>query len=108
MMKKSTVFAVIALCVCFAACKKGNNNSPKNNIGKPLTLTPLEEQKAQTDNAFAFKLFNAIGAADSTNENVFISPLSVSFALAMTSNGANGQTLNDIRTAMDFNGFSQA
>lgn len=108
MIRRSTIFTLIVLCVCFFSCKKGNNNAPKSNVGKALVLTPLEEQKAQTDNAFAFKLFNATGAGDSVNTNVFLSPLSVSFALAMTSNGANGSTLDAIRTAMDFNGFSQS
>jgi len=98
----------MCLCAGFVSCKKGNNSQPRLSTGKNLILTPLEQQKATTDNAFSFKLYNVIGAGDNTTQNVLISPLSVSFALAMTSNGANGETLTGIRNAMDFNGFSQA
>ena len=37
----------------------------------------------------------------------FLSPLSVSFARGMTSDGSNGQTLTAINNPMNFNGFSQ-
>lgn len=106
MISKITVLTLLCFSVCFVSCKK-SNNKPKPDIGKDLVLTPLQAQKATTDNAFSFKLFKAIGAGDNTTGNVFISPLSISFAMAMTSNGANGQTLTAIRNAMDFNGFSQ-
>lgn len=107
-MRKATLIALMCLSAGFVSCKKGNNTQPKLSAGKNLILTPLEQQKATTDNAFSFKLYNAIGAGDNTTQNVLISPLSVSFALAMTSNGANGETLASIRNAMDFTGFSQA
>jgi serpin B len=108
MMRKTTLIAFIFLCAGFVSCKKGNNTQPKLSTGKNLILTPLEQQKATTDNAFSFKLYNAIGAGDNTTDNILVSPLSISFAVAMTSNGANGETLTGIRNAMDFNGFSQA
>jgi len=72
-----------------------------------LVLSAVEQQKVVTDNAFTFKLLKNIAANDSSGDNIFISPLSVSFAMAMTSNGSGGQTLAAIRNAMDFNGFSQ-
>jgi len=108
MIKRATFITLICICTAFVSCKKGNNTPPKLSTGKNLILTPLEQQKATTDNAFTFKLYNAIGAGDNTTDNIMVSPLSVSFAMAMTSNGANGETLTGIRNAMDFNGFSQA
>lgn len=47
----------------------------------------------------AVALFQA-GAAASKQENVLISPLSVQLALAMTANGANGQTLTEMETLL--------
>jgi len=108
MIRKIAPIALVCFLVAFVSCKKSNNNTPKLNTGKDLILSPLEQQKATTDNAFTFKLYNAIGAGNNTTDNIMVSPLSISFAMAMTSNGANGETLAGIRNAMDFNGFSQA
>ena len=93
-MKKTTLIALTCICAGFVSCKKGNNTQPKLSTGKDLVLTPLEQQKVTTDNAFSFKLYNTVGAGDNTTDNVLVSPLS--------------ETLTGIRNAMDFNGFSQA
>src|SRR6202000_934434 len=73
-----------------------------------LVLNAVEQQKAVTDNTFTFRLFDNLAPVNSANGNLFISPLSVSIAMAMTSNGASGQTLKAIDSAMNFNGFSRA
>ena len=39
-------------------------------------------------------------------KNVFISPLSVSLALGMTMNGANGETYNEMRTTLQFSNLT--
>jgi|GEM_PF-4934332 len=107
MIRKIAPIALVCFLVAFVSCKKSNNNTPKLNTGKDLILSPLEQQKATTDNAFTFKLYNAIGAGNNTTDNIMVSPLSISFAMAMTSNGANGETLAGIRNAMDFNGLAR-
>ena len=104
---KSYIFTLLGITLCFAACKKDATKS-KPNVGKPLVLDAIEQQKVVTDNAFSFKLFDNMAASNNTDSNLFISPLSVSFAMGMTSNGANGATLSAIRNAMDFNNFTQA
>ncbi|WP_413669776.1 serpin family protein [Mucilaginibacter sp. Mucisp86] len=89
-----------------AACKKGGIN-PKNDPGKDLVLSATEQQQVGPGNAFTLKLFKAdVGTIDNT-QNLIISPLSVSFAVGMTSNGANGQTLTDIRKTIEVNGFTE-
>ena len=50
---------------------------------------------------FAFDLFRELVAEDA-NENVFISPLSVSMALAMTYNGAEGTTKDAMAKTLNF------
>ena len=52
---------------------------------------------AQT--AFALSLLQGCIASDA-NENVLLSPLSVQMALAMTANGARGETLTEMETAL--------
>jgi serine protease inhibitor len=53
---------------------------------------------------FAFNIFNRLITEDS-GQNVFISPLSILLALAMTYNGAVGDTNLAIADAMEFSGM---
>lgn len=63
----------------------------------PRPLSPTEQQTVRSGNAFGLKLFRSVHAASSHEPNVVVSPLSVSMALGMTLNGAEGKT----RTAME-------
>jgi serpin B len=106
-------FLPAALCfaiLAFISCSKSaiKSTKPASTTGSVLSLTPLEQQKARGDNGFSLQLFNAVAADDNSGKNLFISPLSVSIAMAMTSNGAEGQTLTAIDNAMSFNGYTQA
>lgn len=58
---------------------------------------------AQTD--FGFKLFSQI-LQQEANQNVFISPSSVSLALAMTYNGASGETQEAMAKALALQGMT--
>jgi serpin B len=103
------IFLLCLVTASFVSCTKSSLSPVKNTTtGKVLVLTATEQQKAIADNAFTFKLFNTVSGADNSGDNLFISPLSVSIAMAMTSNGSNGQTLAAIRNAFDDNGFTQA
>ena len=64
----------------------------------PRALSTGEQQAIAASNRFAFDLFRSINTRF-LDTNVFISPLSASFALGMTLNGADGET---------FEGMSQA
>ena len=106
MISKPTLLILSGLSICFVSCNK-SNVKPAVLTGKNLILSAVEQEKVVTDNSFNFKLFDNLAASNATTDNLFISPLSVSFAMAMTSNGANGKTLTAIRNTMDFNGFTQ-
>ncbi|RFZ83388.1 serpin family protein [Mucilaginibacter terrenus] len=84
-----------------------NKSDLEPGTGKDLVLTATEQQKVAADNKFTLKLFKGIGLADSIDHNVFMSPLSVSFAMAMTANGAKGATLDSINKVMEFTGFTR-
>lgn len=86
-----------------AACEKANPE--KLGQGKDLVLTAVEQEKAEIDNRFAFELFRAATASLGTNENAMLSPLSVGMALAMTNNGAAGETRKAIEKALKFDSF---
>ena len=98
-------FTLIALSlIIITACKK-TDNTPDS--GKELSLTASEQLKVRADNAFTLKLFKATLSGNPDADNLFLSPLSVSIAVGMTSNGASGQTLQAIRQTMDFNDFTE-
>lgn len=54
-------------------------------------IGPIDSNVSKANTEFGFNLFNAIWETDQ-NQNIFISPFSVSVALAMTLNGAAGET----------------
>ncbi len=68
-------------------------------------LTPAEKKVVSSSNKFGLDLFNKINQTDK-EVNVFISPLSVSLALGMTMNGANGETYDAMRTTLQFSGLT--
>jgi len=98
---------LFVLIVSLASCKKGTKVTPILP-GKNLVLTAYEQQKVTADNAFSLRLFKSVDSTVTDGSNVFMSPLSVSFALGMTSNGALGTTLSAFQNTLGFNGLTQA
>ena len=102
---KRLILSIVLIAILFG-CK--NENDPIYKIPKDATsisLTAAQVQKVSADNLFAFDLLkNTISSSGETN--VFISPLSVSIALGMAWNGANGQTKTEMETALKMSGMS--
>ncbi|MEN8117442.1 MAG: serpin family protein [Bacteroidota bacterium] len=65
--------------------------------GKTIVLDEKSAQLVEAENEFGLELFQKIYASETKHDNIMVSPLSVSLALAMTYNGANGET----QTAME-------
>ncbi|WP_094677946.1 serpin family protein [Hydrocoleum sp. CS-953] len=59
------------------------------------------------NNKFGFQLFSEIQKSQS-DENVFISPISIAIALSMTYNGAAGETQKAMAKTLNFQGMSLA
>jgi serpin B len=76
-----------------------SNNPFTPNIRE---LTIAEKGLVEADNRFGLKLFKEVVYEEDTDKNIFISPLSVSMALGMTYNGANGSTEEAMRTTLEF------
>ena len=102
MERKYPLLGLLLLIFIIASCKKSNNVQPKTTTGITLVLTSSEKYQATADNAFSLNLFKTVAAGSTDGSNLFLSPLSVSMAVGMTSNGANGATLDGIRKAMHF------
>jgi serpin B len=95
-------FLPLALLALAAAC----SGSPNEPVGAqdslqvlPRELSDDERQTIAASNRFAFDLFRSINQRF-VDTNVFISPLSASFALGMTLNGADGETFDGMREAL--------
>jgi len=101
---KRVVFLTAALTLILFSCNK-SPVGPAQNL-PPRALTTAEKEIISSGNSFGFKLFQTVAASD-RDSNVFISPLSVSMALGMTLNGANGTTYDSIRNTLGFNGLTQ-
>ncbi len=72
----------------------------------PADMTRAEQLLVQSQSDFGFELFDRISEATEAGENIFISPLSVSYALGMTYNGADGQTRDAIADVLRLSGLS--
>lgn len=100
--------SVFALAILMASCS--NQNDPTIKVptdAKPIILKAGCEKRINQDNAFAFDLLKQT-IQSSGETNVFVSPLSVSIALGMAWNGANGQTKTEMETALKMSGMSIA
>ncbi|MEQ8467011.1 serpin family protein [Coleofasciculus sp. E1-EBD-02] len=106
---------IIAACIIFAGFMAGlisqkinAQNSPNPQKPELTTQQPnpsVNTQIVEANTKFGFKLFSEILQQDS-NKNVFISPTSVAIALAMTYNGASGETQAAIANALELQGMS--
>ena len=93
---------VAGAALLLSACQKdpvtpdGTDNSP--NL-RPLTAA--EVKTVGSSNDFAFRSFSALRAKEAAS-NLFISPLSISSAITMTYNGADGTTKQAIKETLGF------
>ena len=82
------------------------NSCQKNDLtpdgDKFIDLDEKSAQLVEADNTFGLKIFQKI-REESDKENIMISPLSISVALAMAYNGADGDTKNEMRETMELN-----
>jgi len=71
-----------------------------------INLTQKGKILVEADNLFGINLFKEVLNAEEPEENVMISPLSVSLALAMTYNGADGDTKEAMEKTLELNGLT--
>jgi serine protease inhibitor len=107
MFNKIQILIFIIIIYLLTSCS--TTTSPldvKKESTLPRALTSTEKSLIEADKNFGLKLFQSINES-TTSDNIFISPLSVSFALGMTLNGANGQTYEDMKSTLELNGLTE-
>ena len=110
---KHSKFYAMALLMSTALFTTASCDSSSDDLETPQpTVCPTEQPEslvhvvsASTNNAFP--LFSEVDAITDKNENYTISPLSLSEALAIASNGANGDTRKQIAEIIGVNGMSK-
>lgn len=68
------------------------------------TATTIEQTLSHADNNFGFRLFRELNKSE-PEKNLLISPFSVASALAMTYNGAVGETKTAMKNTLQLAGF---
>ncbi len=102
MSKRLMLVLLFCMWVGFVQCNKRSTSSDDAAAG---ALTAAERHLIQSDNKFGLKLFREI-VEEEKDSNVFISPLSVSMALGMTYNGANGETQEAMQEVLELSGLT--
>ena len=91
-MKRNFLFLLILCTVCASLLQctgEDENSSPASTLN--CDQNPNVCKLGNASNQFGFDIFKKLNA-EKPDENLFISPLSISSALSMALNGANGQT----------------
>jgi serpin B len=104
-----TLLLTSAMLLSFTACSKGNSgeaglSTKDNTTEQEKTDIPekvMWEEFTEDTTDFSISLFkNSVEVDLNNNVNVLISPTSVLFALGMTANGAEGDTLSEMQNVM--------
>lgn len=100
---KKAALSLLAGALLFApACQKQDVaviDDPKGTLPRPLT--GAERNTLTSANDFAFRAFGAL-RSNAPASNICISPLSISAALTMAYNGADGTTKVDMKQTLGF------
>lgn len=98
---------MFVLTVSLIVLAVGCESSSRYSEGSPnRALTRSEKQIVSSADNFSFNIFKKIAEAE-REKNLFISPLSISMALGMTLNGADGDTYEAMRKTLSIEGLSQ-
>ncbi|MFO7915220.1 MAG: serpin family protein [Candidatus Krumholzibacteriales bacterium] len=93
---KFIVFSLLATCIFVFSC----GGASSDDAGKARDLV------TEKYNRFGFDIFEE-EAARAGGDNVFISPASISFALAMTAGGADGKTREEMYETLRLSGIGE-
>lgn len=106
-MRKYLLHSIVCLLAfsCMTACGKDNPENVDDGPDKayePITLTKAEEEINTASNNFGFEVYHKLYMDD----QMMISPLSLSLALSLAASGSAGQTAKDMCSTLGFSGFT--
>lgn len=104
------ILSALIGCSTVSQSSVANNNQPSNNnavedqSNKPTSET-VDSRLVSANTTFGFKLFAEVAKQDA-GKSIFISPASVGLALAMTYNGAVGETKQGMERVLEIRGMN--
>jgi serine protease inhibitor len=102
---RTGMIAFPAIFFFFISCEKNSDNKlPDKPV--PINLTLKQASLIENENSFAFDIFREIVKSTPDSKNIVFSPLSISYALSMTLNGANSATLDSMLKALRIKNIS--
>ncbi|MBI9068770.1 MAG: serpin family protein [Salinivirgaceae bacterium] len=87
MMKNIVILTLLALFILPACDKTSNNIKPEEEKPNPFKAAIVEQ-----NNNFSLEIFKEITGNEESNTNIFISPLSMYYALSMAATGSATET----------------
>jgi|ERR1035437_2199883 serpin B len=102
---KTAIALLVVIPLLFCSCKK-ESSGPLPVDPVQINLTTNQVSLIESDNSFAFGIFRKVLDNSAESENIIISPLSISSALSMTLNGANGATRDSMLKTLRMNGLT--
>jgi serine protease inhibitor len=90
----------------FLALSCGKGNADSTNSGEAIKSIKIDSNMVQAINSFSVESFKQT-VKSAEDENVFISPLSISIALGMAWNGAQGETEAAMRRVLGYGELSR-
>jgi serine protease inhibitor len=102
LISNSHLLLLLAMVSFFVSCNKQEDVKPDVQI----KILPKTLQIIEADNDFGFRIFKLLNENAENTDNIFISPTSISLALAMTYNGAKGNTKTAMEEALQKSGLS--
>jgi len=100
-----TLLITLAVGLFIMHCSSNDPMTPPSD--PPRSLSTLEKTLVASSNTFGFDLFSHM-ALSRGDANTFISPLSISMALGMAYNGAEGSTADAMRTVLGYRDMTTA
>ncbi len=95
----------LCLLVIFSVSCSYHDLPVPSNKPNLKALSTSEQMLSSANNDFAFNLFRSI-QSEASQDNIFISPLSVTMAMAMTMNGACDSTQQSILKLLQFGNYT--
>lgn len=112
MKSKKNLLILLTVAVIFVSgsCNKENNDLNMKDLPDPIKieLRSAEQQIVKSDQDFAFDVFGKVFTEEASgdDQNFMVSPFSLSMALAMTWNGAAGETKTAMQHTLKMSGYA--
>lgn len=103
-LKSAVIFSCSIAFILFSCKKDTVEILPVDPV--PISLTTDQVALIDSENSFAFDIFKKVAGNSTESQNIIISPLSISYALCMTLNGADNDTRNAMLEALRVTGLT--